>query len=393
MALVDESFYNIIGEEISVEKIVQQMIDYYTEKLKVGETKVTDFNEGSEIRNLLESIAVDLYSLMEDNYEATKIAFIQTAYGEWLDLHGENPFINLPRVTGEVSTGIVTFYLDNSVDYNTVIPAGTIVIEGDNGLEFATDDECVIVAGETSADVQCSCLTIGFDGNVNSNKITIISSDSGLVYDLKVTNNDAFTGGADFEDDDTYRERLLNAVRRADFGSTEYYLQLGADIDGVHDVNLVSDPNFTKKVIVNGDVKPTLSGVLFKTFCKFNDEHYTLLGHKFIVDRPTYLTVNLTLNLTVSFEVNEENIKTSLKDMFDGGAGLDGLEFEGLSIGEMLTKNKIESAISYIAGVNEIRIFETGSSSEFTNLEADEDEVFKLGTVTINQTIIGDGDV
>ena len=53
------------------------MIEYYNQKLEIGETKVTDFNEGSEIRNLLESFAVDLYDLMEDNYEATKIAFIK----------------------------------------------------------------------------------------------------------------------------------------------------------------------------------------------------------------------------------------------------------------------------------------------------------------------------
>ena len=76
LPIENESFYNIIGDEISRESIVERMIDYYNQKLEIGETKITDFNEGSEIRNLLESIAVDLYDLMEDNYEATKIAFI-----------------------------------------------------------------------------------------------------------------------------------------------------------------------------------------------------------------------------------------------------------------------------------------------------------------------------
>ena len=108
LPIENESFYNLIGDEISRESIVEEMIEYYNQKLELGETRVTDFNEGSEIRNLLESIAVDLYDLMEDNYEATKIAFISSAYGEWLDLHGENPLINLPRDTGSEAVGFVT---------------------------------------------------------------------------------------------------------------------------------------------------------------------------------------------------------------------------------------------------------------------------------------------
>ena len=126
-AVNDVSFYNILGKEISREQLVQQMVDYYAEKLEVGETRVTDFNEGSEIRNLLEAFAVDIYSLMEDQYELSKIAFINTAYGEWLDLHGENPLINCPRNTGTESTGIVTFTIPEVMTGDFVIPEGTIV--------------------------------------------------------------------------------------------------------------------------------------------------------------------------------------------------------------------------------------------------------------------------
>ena len=79
MAIEEESFYNIVGEEINRTNLVQQMINYYALKLEVGETRITDFNEGSEIRNLLESIAVDLYYLMEDQNELSKIAFPDTA--------------------------------------------------------------------------------------------------------------------------------------------------------------------------------------------------------------------------------------------------------------------------------------------------------------------------
>ena len=71
MALNEVSFYNTNGDEINLTNIVNQMINYYQLKLEVGETAVTDFNEGSEIRNLLEGFAVGIYALLEEQHEAT----------------------------------------------------------------------------------------------------------------------------------------------------------------------------------------------------------------------------------------------------------------------------------------------------------------------------------
>ena len=99
MAIEDVSFINLRGEVISRENLVQQMVDYYSLKLNAGESKVTDFNEGSEIRNLLESFAVDIYYLSEMENDVLKQAFVDTATGTWLDKIGMHPFIKLPRFT------------------------------------------------------------------------------------------------------------------------------------------------------------------------------------------------------------------------------------------------------------------------------------------------------
>ena len=85
MAVDETSFTTITGTEITRGLLVQWMVNYYNALFEVGDTRVTDFNEGSEIRNLLESVAVDFYALMEDQYELSKIAFIETAEGEWLE--------------------------------------------------------------------------------------------------------------------------------------------------------------------------------------------------------------------------------------------------------------------------------------------------------------------
>ena len=97
------------------------MIEYFNDLLGMDATSITDFNEGSEIRNLLESIAVDVYHLEKDNYENSRIAFIQYAYGQWLDLHGEE--WECKRDLGSNSWGELEFTLPKSIGSNVRIPA------------------------------------------------------------------------------------------------------------------------------------------------------------------------------------------------------------------------------------------------------------------------------
>ena len=218
MAIDDVSFYNLLGEEITRSKIVEEMINYYKLKLEAGETRVTDFNEGSEIRNLLEAIAVDLYWLMDEENELTSIGFIESADGEWLDKHGGNHFIRLARDTGSEAIGYVTFSIPEALSNDVTIEEGTILVS-DDGLEFATDGECTIFAGDTENTVSITCLTTGSDGNVEAGTITTIDDDYLDINGLTVTNEDPLTHGTDYEEDEEYRERLLSYIRQDDFGS------------------------------------------------------------------------------------------------------------------------------------------------------------------------------
>ena len=383
----NESFYNLIGDEISRESIVEKMIDYYNEKLELGETRVTDFNEGSEIRNLLESIAVDLYDLMEDNYEATKIAFISTAYGEWLDLHGENPLINTPRDTGSEAVGLVTFTIPVVRAMDIIIPEETILVCEENDLEYVTDSEAVIVPGETSVEVYCTCLTVGEDGNCSANTITMIDDDN-IDSTVEVTNPEAFSEGSDYEEDDDYRERLLNAIRIDNFGSIGYYQELGNNVEGVHDVLLVDDETYTRKIIVNGDAKPVTEEVLVNVLKEFTRPENIVLGHNFIVDSPDYLVLNLQLDLIVEYEFEEDLIINRLHSFFDGGITSDGYDFSGCFIGETLNETYLYSCLESLDGIIRASASISGNQSNLSSLTVNSNEVIKLGDVLINQTLI-----
>lgn len=395
MAIEEETFYNVIGEEINRTNIVNQMIGFYNLLLEVGETKITDFNEGSEIRNLLESVAVLGYYTMEDQNELSKIAFPDTAEGEWLDKHGANPFIKLERDTGSEATGFVVFSIPNVTTDDIVIPEETIVVSTESGIEYATDSEVIIAAGETEVTASVTCLTEGVDGNCSENTVTLIDDDYIDISELTVNNTEAFTGGTDYEEDDEYRERLLAFVRQPDFGSLPYYQELGDNIEGVHDVLLVDTGEtteigrpYTKKILVNGDTKPVTNELLITVLKVFTDPNNKVIDHTFIVDAPEYVGLSLTVNLNVINELVESEIAGVVQAVFDGGAPVDSMEFDGLCIGETLFKNNLISALELFDGVESVTIIDDDTLEELTDISVESNEVLQLTGLTIHQTIV-----
>lgn len=386
MALNDESFYNVFGEKISRTYLVEQMVGYYQLKAEAGETEVNDFSEGSEIRNFLESLAVDVYIMMMLENDVAKQAFIDTATGEWLDKIGMQPFVKLERNKGTVARGTVTFSLPENVSSDYIVPMGTVVVSKDTGLFYQTTGECLIATGTSSESVACECLTVGSDGNCESGSITIINDSYITDSNLTVTNSDAFEDGSDYEEDWLYRERLLNFVRADDFGSLPYYTRLAESVPGVHDVIFVDATGYTQKILVNGDVKPTPDTVLLDVLAKFSDTGNCVLKHTFTVGRPDYVVYDLVVNLSVINEMSETVISNILTDFFNGGSHEEGFELEGVNIGQDVTKEDLYTLFSIIDNIISVQI--TSGGTEITTLEVDNDEVLKLGTLTINQTVV-----
>ena len=387
MALEEVSFYNTNGDEIFLSNIVNQMINYYDLKLEVGETRVTDFNEGSEIRNLLEAFAVGIYALLEEQHEATRIAFIHSSYGSWLDRLGELPFINLPRIEAENSIGTVTFTLATAQENEFVIPEGTIVRCSSNDVDFVTAYDSSIVAGDLSVDVAVECTIDGVIGNVGSGEIDTVINDELNTDLISVTNNDPFTNGADYEDDDFYRQRLLDNVQQDGFGTIGYYKRLGEDISGVHDVKLVDSLGYTKQVLVNGDVKPCPDGTVLDVLTEFSNLDNIVLGHKFIAGACNCTNFSLTINVNVTQEFDDERLETAIRKLVDGGNAMS-VSYTGLFIDEVLTKERIEEVLNAFLGVVSVTSIKDGNNNDVTSIVPDTDTVLRLVDLTINQTVV-----
>lgn len=382
MALNEVSFYNTNGDEISLSNIVNQMINYYNMKHEVGETVITDFNEGSEIRNLLEAFAIGIYALLEEQHEATKIAFISTSEGVFLDRLGELPFIDLPRITGSVAGGSVTFTLAEAQSDDVVIPAETF-IRNEDEISFYTLSDCVISSGDLTGSVLVEAISPGADGNAPAGTVTIFEDEDIDTSLVSVTNAEDFRGGSDWEDDDEYRQRLLDNVQADGFGTVGWYRSLCEDVDGVHDVKFVSDATYTRKCLVNGSVKPTPDGVLLDVLTELSDLDNLVLGHRFIVDKPSYTSVDLDISLDVTNEMDTDILDDCLGAFVDG-TSFDRLEYTGLRIGEDFNALMVKSALAIFPDIVDVTSVESGGV-EVETVSPGVNGVIQLGTVSWTQ--------
>jgi hypothetical protein len=103
-----DSFYDVKGNEVSTEQIVSEFINNYTGSL-------TDFNEGSEIRNILEAFAVYAMGLEERINDNVYVMDVLNADGEYLDIIAEQPHIDMERNEGMEATGYVLFTIQTAL--------------------------------------------------------------------------------------------------------------------------------------------------------------------------------------------------------------------------------------------------------------------------------------
>ena len=323
------SFYNINNEEISQESILEDLITYYQGLTESGKSKVDDFHEGSEVRTLLEVLSHLAYNILEEQNNTLSNHFINTAEGEYLDLLGANPNVNLPRVQGATSTGLVKFSIPEAVSEELVIPADTSVSDGE--VEFVTVEDGIISIGDLFTYVPVECTVDGVDGNVPVGSITVCE-----LSDFTVVNDDAFTNGADFEEDEDYRQRLLDFVREDNFGSRGWYENQILSIEGVHDIKQY--PGSSLYYIVNTNDLINIDNVYNMINDYFSDNNHKIVGHTVPITKALLHSVGFTITVNSDCGYSEDDIKDFFKCYFKGGDLTNyPIFFDGLNMGEEVT--------------------------------------------------------
>jgi hypothetical protein len=152
---------------------------------------LTDYNSGSQIRTIAESIG----SVVEMQGAWTQAAAAQALIYGAMGLLGISPYPVMPA-SGLAQFMTSTLASPPAATQNVFIPSGTI-IQTPGGIQFSTTASGTLASGAATVLVPALAAVGGTTGNVPASGITQIVT--GLLYPLFVTNPNVFSGGAPAE--------------------------------------------------------------------------------------------------------------------------------------------------------------------------------------------------
>lgn len=240
------------------------------------------------------------------------------------------------RIPAAPATGSVTF---TGTD-GKAVPAGTVVQRGD-GVRYVTDDVVVIAAGAAIANVTAE--TAGQAGNsAIATPLTLASPINGVNSALAAST--ALAGGADIEDVEAWRSRILARIRRAPQGGAgPDYIQWGLEVPGVTRVWVypreLGAGTVTVRFARDNDASPIPDVGEVQTMQDYIDERRPVTADVYVF-APTAVPLDFTIQLTPNTPQVQAAVEAELRDV---------LRREGEPGGTLLLTH-LSEAISIAAG-------------------------------------------
>lgn len=171
------------------------------------------------VRLFLEALAAIIVWLMNQINFAAKMNMLAYAVGDYLDHIGI--LVGCTRIPASAAKTTIKVKLSAVRDSAVIIPKGTRVATEDN-VVFVIDENTEIAAGNISINVAATCETVGAVGNgYGAGEIATIIDHIGYVESM--SNVSESEGGADVEDDESYRERIHQAPEAFGSGTDGWY--------------------------------------------------------------------------------------------------------------------------------------------------------------------------
>lgn len=207
----------------TVEELYGQMMADFTARTGM------EISGGGDLSARLYAAAAQIYGLYVQADWVNRQCFPQTAQGEYLDHHAQ--LRALERKAAACARGAVRFFGDGASTLDREIPAGTVCMTP-GMVRFATLENGVLAAGESHVDIPVQAVEPGSAGNVIAGSVRLLAV--APVGITGCTNPYAMGGGADAEDDEQLRKRILDSFLRLPNGANcAYYEQEAMSFDEV----------------------------------------------------------------------------------------------------------------------------------------------------------------
>ena len=210
----------------------------------------------NKIEDNFDDIALQVDEIYQENFDDNneEMQYDSHMYDDVVEEEQTYKNVNKPQFYKESGHVTVVGTAGTIIEEGTVFcTEGTTDVES---VEFATTEEATIPEQGT-VDIPVASVLTGASYNVTRNTVTLQKQPNKNV--TSVTNENPIRGGTDEEDDDTYRERILEKLRSAEVsfvGCDADYVRWAKEVSGVGSAVVEAEwkgPGTVKVVVADPD--------------------------------------------------------------------------------------------------------------------------------------------
>ena len=323
----------------TADEIYGEMCEVFTQRTGVS------INDRSDMAVRMYAAATQIYSLYVYNDWVKAQSFPQTAAGAYLDYHAEmRGIIRIPETAAQ---GFIRFRINELRETAVTVPKGTVCMAL-SGVEFHTTDDTVIAAGELYCDAPALARIPGESGNAAESSIIFMTA--APIGVAACTNIERFKGGANSEDDESLRQRVIASYNKLPNGANAaFYEKIVLNMENVAAVNVIPKNRGlgTVDIVVtstDGLPSPELLGEISEKL-----ESMREICVDIEVDAPVIKTVQVKVMLDVQNECDISTVSENVETVIEA-------YFNGTLLGRDILLARIGDIIFNVPGVNNYKI-------------------------------------
>lgn len=263
-----------------------------------------------------------------------RLAFTQTSTGQCLEFIGERVCViknDATKATGLIKVKGVP---------GTVLEKGSLVATVGTDTRESIEFEFIetkVIDDTGIVHVNAKCIEEGSKGNALPNTIKVFISSINGVQDI--TNEEMFKGGTDIEDEEHFRERVIEAEQEESLsGADADYVRWAKEVAGVgyaYPLSLWNGPGTVKVLILDKNGLPASKELIDRVQDYIapivlpgeNRGGKAPTGAIVTIDTPSILNINVKSNFIFMEGYNPSEVLNRLKDKI--GKYLSGIKFGG----------------------------------------------------------------
>jgi uncharacterized phage protein gp47/JayE len=349
------------------QEIVEEMLADFASELGVD-----IISSASDIAIKAKVYSAQIEGLIFNQRFVLKQAFPQTATGQYLIDHAY-PW-NYEKKEATKATGTVKMGRKTGSTVDISIPAGTL-FSTDTDIygklvKGVTKENVILQAGMLEIEIAAEADSPGIGGNVPVGAFTVLNQPpAGIEY---VKNDFPFLGGTDEEDEEVFRERFINGIRKPSLGGTKTdYENWALEVDGVtlaKCIPLNRGPGTVDVLIATASGQP--SDDLVQAVWD-HIETKRPIGADVLVLKPQIVTINVDVTISPKSGYTIEGLTESVNDAITS-------YINSVSVGGTVKLSAIINAVYDIPGIDDVEII-----SPVSNTSLGETQIAQAGVIDV----------